>query len=73
MLEALHKAGKTILVITHDLAELGPLVSRAIVLGVGHEASVRYDGPPPVPANFDEHVHHHHASSESSRSIGLEA
>lgn len=68
-LAELHRRGITILAITHDLHELGPLVSRAIVLGEGRDTSLRYDGPPPVPADFDEHAHHH--PDESGGAIPL--
>lgn len=58
-LAELHQRGITIVAITHDLHELGPLVGRAVVLGDGRDTSVRYDGPPPVPGHVDEHAHHH--------------
>jgi zinc transport system ATP-binding protein len=60
-LAALHERGKTILVVLHELGELGELLERAIVLRHGR---VVHDGAPPAPAvGHDEpghdHVHPH--------------
>ena len=59
ILRELRDRGVTIIVVTHDLAGLEDLVSRAIVLRNDVRDSVRYDGPPPVPAEFLDAVHHH--------------
>lgn len=71
-LATLHERGITILAITHDLHELGPLVGRAVVLGDGRDTSVRYDGPPPVPRDFDEHAHHHPDEPSATGLLGGE-
>lgn len=59
VLTDLRSRGTTVIVVTHDLAELGDLVTRAIVLRHGDRDSVRYDGPPPVPDDLADAVHHH--------------
>ena len=55
-LEGLRDAGRTVLLVTHELGPLAELASRAIVLGRGDHGSVRYDGPP-----RREDLAHHHA------------
>jgi zinc transport system ATP-binding protein len=60
LLADLHAAGTTIIVVTHELTGISDLVTRAVVLRNDHHESVKYDGPPPVPADFDDNVHHHH-------------
>ncbi|MPV37954.1 metal ABC transporter ATP-binding protein [Georgenia subflava] len=60
-LATLHEDGRTILVVLHELGELGPLVERCVVLRHGR---VVHDGAPPRPApGHDdpehEHVHAH--------------
>jgi zinc transport system ATP-binding protein len=72
-LSDLHRRGITIIAITHDLHELGPLVGRAVVLGAGKDTSIRYDGPPPVPEHFDEHSHHHVESGTNPSLLGGDA
>ena len=73
ILRALHLAGKTIVVVTHEIEDLGTLVHRAIVLGASGHRSVQFDGLPPVPHNLHDHVHHHDDERGQSGSIGLEA
>jgi len=58
-IEALHDAGTTIILITHDLGPLASLAGRAIVLGAPAQGSVRYDGASPPPAQWTENVWHH--------------
>ena len=54
---ALHDAGTTVLVVLHELGELGPLVERCVVLRHGR---VIHDGPPPRPAaGHDDPAHEH--------------
>jgi zinc transport system ATP-binding protein len=55
-------AGATIIVVTHELGVIAPIVTRALVLGRGDHGSVRYDGPP----RREELAHHHawHHSEE---------
>lgn len=60
LLADLHRAGTTIVVVTHELTGISDLVTRAVVLRNDHHESVKYDGPPPVPADFDNDVHPHH-------------
>ena len=58
---AAHKAaGKTIIIVTHELDDIEHLVTRAIVLGASKHHSVGYDCPPPVPNAFAHDHHHHH-------------
>ena len=58
-MSALHDAGVTIVLITHDLGPVAGLADRAIVLGPPTAGSVRYDGASPPPAQWTEHVWHH--------------
>lgn len=62
VLTDLHARGRTIVLVTHELGALAPLVSRCIVLGRGGAGSVQYDGPGPPPAALRdaEHPHHDH-------------
>ena len=60
ILAALKAAGKTIIIVTHELDDIEHLVTRAIVLGASKHHSVGYDGPPPVPNAFAHDHHHHH-------------
>lgn len=59
VLRELRGRGVTIIVVTHDLAGLEDLVTRAIVLRHDARDSVRYDGPPPIPPELVDDVHHH--------------
>lgn len=59
LLRSLHERGKTVVIVTHELDDIEPLVTRAVVLGGTGETSVRYDGPPPIPHALHDHVHHH--------------
>ncbi|MGV1004610.1 MAG: metal ABC transporter ATP-binding protein [Candidatus Nanopelagicales bacterium] len=55
--------GRTLLVVTHGLGPLAPLVSRTVVLGGGR---VLYDGSRP-PAEYDhgvDHDRHHHETDD---------
>lgn len=74
-LEQLHTQGKTLLIVTHEVEDLGPLITRAVVLGPNAERSVRFDGPPPIPHALHDHVHHHedHEHDEPATALGLEA
>ncbi len=60
ILTSLKAAGKTIIIITHELDDIEHLVTRAIVLGASKHHSIGYDGPPPVPNAFAHDHHHHH-------------
>lgn len=59
LLAQLHERGTTVLVVTHDLTGIQHLVTRAIVLGPNRRESVVYDGPPPIPGDLSDEVHHH--------------
>jgi zinc transport system ATP-binding protein len=59
LLEKIKVRGSTVLVVTHDLAGIERLVTRAIVLAPNRERSVVFDGPPPVPVQLADSVHHH--------------
>lgn len=63
----------TIVVVTHELTDLEGLVTRVVLLGNDERGSIAYDGPPPVPGDYVDHVHHHDSASESEHNaIGLE-
>ncbi len=49
----LHEEGTTVLVVLHELGELGPLLDRELHIGAGH---LTYDGPPR--GTGDSHDHH---------------
>jgi zinc transport system ATP-binding protein len=73
LLADLHNAGTTIIVVTHELTGISDLVTRAVVLRNDHHESVKYDGPPPVPADFDDDVHPHHDDPpEAPPTVGLD-
>lgn len=74
-LELLHAQGRTLCIVTHEVDDLGPLITRAIVLGSGTHTSVRFDGPPPIPHALHDHVHHHEDTlhDETPHGVGLEA
>lgn len=74
-LELLHTQGKTLCIVTHEVDDLGPLITRAIVLGNGTHTSVRFDGPPPIPHALHDHVHHHEDAphDDTAHGLGLEA
>lgn len=73
LLSDLKAAGTTIVVITHDLTGITDLVTRAVLLDSNARVSIAYDGPPPLPGDRDDHVHHHDESSRDTPSvIGLE-
>lgn len=54
-------AGRTVLLVTHELGTFSSLATRIIVLGRRHSetSTVLYDGPPPVPEHLTESVWHH--------------
>lgn len=58
---ALHAAGRTVLLVTHELGAFAALASRIVVLGSprGETSTVLYDGPPPVPDHLLDRVWHH--------------
>ncbi len=58
LLGELQSAGTTSLVVTHELTGIADVVTRAIVLAPHRRGSIAFDGPPPVPDHFDDHVHH---------------
>ncbi len=57
----LRDAGRTVLLVTHELGSFAALASRIIVLGsrTGVGSRVMYDGPPPVPEHLSERHWHH--------------
>lgn len=57
----LREAGRTVLLVTHELGSFAALANRIIVLGSrsGTSSHVLYDGAPPVPEHLTEHVWHH--------------
>ena len=79
LLSDLHERGVTIIVVTHELTGITDLVTRAVVLGPDERRSVLYDGPPPIPNDLHDDVHHHdvhHRDSPpdaGSHAVGLGA
>lgn len=74
MLGVLRDRGATVIVVTHELADLEALVTRAVLLRNDERGSVAYDGPPPVPGDYADHVHHHEVVGDGDANpIGLEA
>jgi zinc transport system ATP-binding protein len=69
LLSELHERGVTIIVVTHDLAGISDLVTHAVVLGPDERKSVLYDGPPPIPADLHDNVHHHDSPPDSGPSV----
>jgi zinc transport system ATP-binding protein len=59
-LDRLVTAGRTLLLVAHELGPLEPLVDRVVVLQGGRTA---YDGPP-VPGMRDMAGGHHHAAPD---------
>lgn len=57
----LHAAGRTVILVTHELGPFAALASRIVVLGSprGETSTVLYDGPPPVPDHLLDRVWHH--------------
>ncbi len=50
--------GVTTVIVTHELTGIAEAVTRAVVLSAHRRGSIAFDGPPPIPATFDDHVHH---------------
>jgi len=72
LLSQLHDRGVTIIVVTHELTGITDLVTHAVVLGPDQRRSVVYDGPPPIPVDLSDHVHHHESpSGEAPNAVGL--
>jgi zinc transport system ATP-binding protein len=73
LLAGLKASGTTIVIVTHDLDDIEPLVTRAIALRGGkHHGSVRYDGPPPVPGLADEVIHHHDPDPDAPATVRID-
>ena len=69
VLEAYKKNLKTIILVTHELEVLEPLVDRVVVLGTNTKGSVIYDGKLPIPKHLYSIAHHSHEDSVNSKSI----
>ena len=68
-LAALAEVGTTILVVTHELGPLEPMITRAVVIRAGH---VDYDGPPVTGAPVEGADHHHpHGDPPPRHGMGL--
>ncbi len=70
-LAGLKAAGRTVVLVTHDLGPLADLTTRVVVLGRGGHGSVRYDGPPPVPVALKDPVWHHDQETPAGPSHAL--
>jgi zinc transport system ATP-binding protein len=57
----LREAGRTTLLVTHELGPFASLASRIVVLGSSRDttSTVLYDGPSPAPEHLVERVWHH--------------
>lgn len=57
----LRAAGRTVMLVTHELGPFADLATRIVVLGSsrGETSTVLYDGPPPAPDHLVERVWHH--------------
>jgi len=57
----LHAAGRTIVLVTHDLGAIAQMADHVVVLGglQRRDSSVLYDGAPPPPAHLYDHIWHH--------------
>ena len=57
----LRDAGRTVILVTHELGPFAALATRIAVLGSprGEASTVLYDGPPPVPEHLLDRVWHH--------------
>jgi zinc transport system ATP-binding protein len=62
-LRRLVTAGKTLLLVAHELGPLEPLIDRVVVLRDGRTT---YDGPP-TPGMRDVDAGHHHAAADAAR------
>lgn len=60
-------AGGTVLLVTHELGLLTPLVTRTVVLANGR---VAFDGVTPPPSFLHDHVHHHSHDDPHQRPAG---
>lgn len=69
-LAELGRAGRSVVLVAHELGAMQALVGRAVVLQSG---TVTYDGPPLAEHFHIEHVHHHprieHAHEEAKKGI----
>lgn len=63
-LRTLREAGRTIVVVAHELGALAPLVDRAVVLRAGR---VVHDGPVLPEEHLHDHTHLHPYSAESAK------
>jgi zinc transport system ATP-binding protein len=60
-------SGGTVLLVTHELGMLTPLVTRTVVLANGR---VAFDGATPPPDFLHDHVHHHSHDDPHDRPAG---
>lgn len=56
LLGRMSESGATVVLVTHELGPLAPLVTRTVVLAAGR---IAYDGPTPPAAYLHDHIHHH--------------
>lgn len=61
-LRTMRARGTTIMVVLHELGELGGMIERAVVLRHGR---VIFDGPPPPAAAGHDHPHHDHVHAHA--------
>ena len=68
VLARLVERGATLVIVTHELAALRDLITRAVVVQAGH---IAYDGPPEGLTDGHEDGHHHPFDDAAARSLGL--
>jgi len=61
------ESGGTVLLVTHELGMLTPLVTRTVVLANG---GIAFDGVTPPPDFLHDHVHHHSQDDPHNRPAG---
>lgn len=65
-------AGRTIIVVAHELGVLEPLIDRCIAMGQASEGSIAYDGSPPLPSRFHDPHGHHESRSPRDNTWGAD-
>ena len=65
-------AGRTIIVVAHELGVLESLIDRCAVMGTGSASSIVYDGKPPLPSAFHNAQGHHQSPAlrDNTWSVG---
>ena len=68
VLTRLAAAGRTMVIVTHELEAIRPAVTRAVAIDSGR---IIYDGPPDaIDTSITGHVHHHHDDDDDTAGVG---